>query len=795
MPQVLVPAEFVEKVSYADGQFRIGNFESADKLYSDLLREVEGADEDAAKAIPSLVLKIGESRYAAGAYNQARDAYEKLLAIQEENQDTSSKDRIFTFVKAARNYEKCDDSVNAQAKYEQAYELAKSVLPPKHFLRRTVFECYAQWLRHQKTDPLTLSILESELEDAQTKNSLGQEQPPALETVHPTSTDSKHSSTSERKEPKKNASDFADLKSKLRKRNDQTSSNQTPSNQIPSNQTPSNQTSSSQISSSQISSGQLPSKESSRSLAKDKVDKSVERQVAARKFLNFSVAADGAKTKVDRSKLKHALVEDFAEQKQEIEDKQKVEQVNKDLLAEAEALLANMEEAQKKELEAPAETKEFDLEQSQQSFAEYQAAAAQLDHDQQAERLLAESARLLFNLELVNGNTAEDANSNDDEAADANGDPTESAGLGLKGSRDVAMRRSERSFFGQEEEKKKKAARFSIADFLEKYVPSTDALRKVLVIGVPAVAVVSLVCLLVLSNTNSKPDKLAGAPKYLDRFRGQNLSTADGALTIEFKPENVNVRTDKFRRQPKIYFYQGSTNDELRLMQGTFKNTVWLHPSPEGLASDDGHVFYLAGAPEAKVREVMNEIRTNAIGFFNAARKYPNPEAVQPERFVNPVTKNYDSVNVCSMIVGQERTREADDRMRLDLESGQMFNNEAASKPGAVSVFLVQRSEASPQLGTPASTITTNLYIHGFDRNGALLKTSSGDKVLLYELTPGGSENKNTSTTGKFEQCDFCFVQGETPGVANVAFKYILIAFLLAGGLAFLCFSPKTAPK
>lgn len=781
MLELVFPAALHEQLSEADRQFREGHFELADELYTKLLVELENNSEAKDAAISSTVLKIAESRYAAGAYEKARLAYEQLLELQDERRDTASKDRIFTFVKAARNYEKCDDQTNAQAKYEQAFELAKTVLPVKHFLRRTVFECYAQWLRTQKSNPLVLSILESELGTPPA--------PPAKEAEAPREPENK---TGEKREQRKTEDDFASLKSKLGQKKHQEKQGDKQS--------------------AEPEAGTDSVEKNSSLLSSSKADKSIDRQVAARKFLNISFGTKQAKP--DKSRLKNALGNDVElptplDADEFIIDEQ-AEQVNQELLAEAEELLKSLEVAQQEKsntqpLMSPGATLDSGMHDLKgvpsavapdtgalSDFEMYQLSGSSsvIDPEVEMERLLAESARLLFNIESLNG-PAEQAEARAAAAAEES-----SSGLSLKSTSDVAMRLSERSYFGQEEEKKKKEEKLSLADIIEKFLPSTGVLRKVLQIAIPVVLVTGVAWFAILSNSNSKAEKLSDAPKFMSPLLTQTFSTADGAMLIAFKPNAVEFRTSKFKKQPKLYFWKGTTNDELRLLQGVLKNCVWIKPSSQGITTTDGQVFYSANAPETKVRAVMNTLKTNAMGYYSTAGSYPPPESVQPDRYTNPVTQRYEPVNICNMIISKDRPKEADTRLDLDLENGQMFNNEPPARPGGISVFCEQLGDPNHQPGAPDIVTTQSMYIHGFDRNGALLRTGASKQVLLIELKPGGPKTLAIEDNSQqYENRDICFYEGEPPSQAGIGFKYFVIAIFIAALVGLFIYLQKRGPE
>ncbi|HEY9731384.1 MAG TPA: tetratricopeptide repeat protein [Drouetiella sp.] len=806
MPELTFPAALHEQLSEADRQFREGHFELADELYTKLLAELEVSSEADDASISSTVLKIAESRYAAGAYEKAKESYEQLLALQDKRHDTTSKDRIFTFVKAARNYEKCEDQANAQTKYDQAYELAKTVLPVKHFLRRTVFECYAQWLRTQKSNPLVLSILESELGTAPT--------PAAKESDAPVEPENKSGA---KREQRKSEDDFASLKSKLgQKKKDRDEDKQTAEAETASQTDAGSQTEACTDS----------VEKNSSLLSNSKVDKSVDRQVAARKFLNISIGAKHAKT--DKSRLKNALGNEStapstsdklpqqavaetstgtpADADEFVVDEQ-AELLTQDLLAEAEEILKSLELAQQdKSASSPlmspgatADTGLHDLKGAPASaqldsstlsdFELYQLSGSSsvIDPEIEMERLLAESARLLFNIESLNG-PVEQAEAR---AASEGGN----SGLALKGTSSVAMRLSDRSYFGQEEEKEKQPDELSLADIIEKFLPSTGVLRKVLQIAIPVVVIVSVTWFAVIASSNSKAEKLSTAPIFMAPLLTRTFSTADGSAMLAFKPDGIEIRASNYKAQPKFFFWRGTTNDELRLLQGVLKNCIWMKPSGEGITTAEGKIFYSPDAPETKVRAVMNTLKTNAMAYYSSAGSYPPPEAVQPDRYTNPVTQRIEPVNVCNMVVSKDRPKEADTRLDLDLENGQLFNNEPAAKPGSVSVFCEQLGDPNHQPGAPEVVTTQSMYIHGFDRNGALLRTGATKQVLLIELKPGGPKTPAVADdSAQYLNRDICFYQGEPPSPIGIGFKYLAVAILIAGLVGLFIYLQKRGP-
>ncbi len=739
-----------EQLSEADSQFRNGNFDTAVALYARLLSEIELLGDNA--DLGSVVLKVAECHYAAGNFDLAKQSYEKLLALQDSKMDFSSKDRIFTLVKAAKNYEKCDDQIDAQLRYEQAYELAKTALSAKHFLRRTVIECYAQWLRLQKTDPLLLSILESELGVIQ------QHQAAQTEEVVQSEKAQKRSGRNERRQGQQ---DFADIKSKLGNKKKVSTDDQTPSPKLP----------------------------------QKKLQKSVGQLVTERKFLSFSNAPKIAKT--DRSRLKDALVEGL-KPKPDLQSElgssplqpEQQDQSNLELLAEAASLLNSLEQAKSEPVTSPSRNSN-----SAREILKAEKLKRQVSDESDIERLLEESARLIYSLENLSIEEHEPV----ELPTAAVDDAEEKSGLALKGAPSVAMRQSSRSFFGQEEdsegEQVEEVEEESVADTIEKALPTSDAIKHWLKIAVPIAALLTTVWFTLLTISNSKPEQLTNAPKFVHALMGKDFDTANGAVTIAFTPDGLELRGHNLRRKPNVYFWQGTVNDDWRLLQGTFNKCVWLSPSPEGIKSSIGQIFYRADAPEKKVIDVMNSIKNSALVFYQASGRYPNPDGIQPSKFINPVSGKYEDVNICSMNVGKDRPIDADTRLDSDLERGQFFNNEPPAKPGSVSVFCVVNSVPIQNVGDTDQSSTQNLYIHGFDKNGEMIKSGDERKVLLVTLKPTGPKNYDTQPTVRaYEQCDICLSNSEVPSIAAVAFKYILVALLISGIVGFIAWARKSGP-
>ncbi len=145
-------------ISQADGEFQQGNFETAEKLYSEALEQ--GGDSDSEIAV--VVQKLADSQYALDKFDEARQQYSRLVELQSTS-NAAAKDKVMGLLKLAKSCDKCRQTDEAEKNFKAAYSLGKTELPVTHFLNRTVMDGYAEWLRSSGRDAETLAEIESVL--------------------------------------------------------------------------------------------------------------------------------------------------------------------------------------------------------------------------------------------------------------------------------------------------------------------------------------------------------------------------------------------------------------------------------------------------------------------------------------------------------------------------------------------------------------------------------------------------------------------------------------------------------
>lgn len=145
-------------VVQADAEFKQGNFAESSRLYAQALEESSSSD----KEVATLLQKLGDSDYARDNYTQARQSYEQLVEMHEAG-NFGNKDKVNALLKLAKCNDRCEDIEAAKIRFQAAYDLAKSGLSEKHYLRRTVLGSYAEWLRSAGNDFDLLHAIEDEL--------------------------------------------------------------------------------------------------------------------------------------------------------------------------------------------------------------------------------------------------------------------------------------------------------------------------------------------------------------------------------------------------------------------------------------------------------------------------------------------------------------------------------------------------------------------------------------------------------------------------------------------------------
>jgi len=260
-----------ETLSQADSEFQQGNFDVAATLYAEAVAEFDQESGDP-KNLAVLIQKLADSEYAQNKFEAARESYARLVVLQDSD-SFAPKDKVSAYLKLAKSADKCEDFDDATKYFQIAYE-SLSTLSATHFLRRSVVDAYADYLRGRGDNAELLEKLEDELgikkTDADAK--------PVIEEVTPDSIPTPIA-------PKRTGGEeFVVLRSRLGKFSRKKEAVPEPEEKAP-------------------------------TVLEKKTDKTVEQEVAERKFLRKGDQKDkSAKRTGQRSSLRNAMSKDHGKQ-------------------------------------------------------------------------------------------------------------------------------------------------------------------------------------------------------------------------------------------------------------------------------------------------------------------------------------------------------------------------------------------------------------------------------------------------------------------------------------------------
>ncbi len=220
------------------------------------------------KVLAVLIQKLADSEYAQNKFDAARESYVRLVALQD-GDGFAAKDKVSAYLKLAKSADKCQAYDDAAKNFQTAFD-SLSTLSATHFLRRSVIDAYADYLRDRGDNAELLDKLEDELGIKKTSA----ETKPDIEEVSPDSIPTPIA-------PKRTGGEeFVVLKSRLGKF-------------------------------SRKKEAEPESDEKSPTVLEKKTDKTVEQEVAERKFLRKGDQNDkSSKRTGQRSSLRSAMSKD-----------------------------------------------------------------------------------------------------------------------------------------------------------------------------------------------------------------------------------------------------------------------------------------------------------------------------------------------------------------------------------------------------------------------------------------------------------------------------------------------------
>lgn len=750
-----------ETLSRADSEFQQGNFDVAASLYAEAVAEFDQENGDP-KNLAVLIQKLADSEYAQNKFDAARESYLRLVALQH-GDGFAAKDKVSAYLKLAKSADKCQSYDDAAKNFQTAYE-SLSTLSATHFLRRTVIDAYAEYLRERGDKAELLEKLEDELGIKKTQADVK----PDIEEVSP-------DSIAVPVAPKKTGGEeFVVLKSRLGKF-------------------------------SRKKEAEPESDEKSPTVLEKKADKTVEQEVAERKFLRKGDQKDkGSKRTGQRSSLRTAMSKDRSKQDGEditnqpdIPDAAVSKATQSASAKDAARRTGNFDASPPKELPAVLELSPTDdrpdrpREMDPSSLPEDMyptAVASQLDADlpkgQQdfyyQDRDLAKFVGRRPKRTLrATGHTGDSQIAAPSLAVEA-----------------VSMPDATRSFLQQADAVKKSSDVEAVAPDVvplraegrvETVVPTSQKALSTLKLISPILGLLLMLGAGFYLIKGLAPAKDAGAlPAFVIDLVGRKFVTADGALSLTVDRTKVLLNGGVNRDAP-LKVWKGDWRDELSLLQGNFNHSRWLVVKPGVLQDQDGATFYALDAPERKTIFYCKAVAEAAQKYFTENRKFPSQSSdlADAASYPSPYNGKASALVVSSTVDNKRVDSKPDSPLDLALQSGDLFKNEAPSAPGDVHAQSVSGQPIFSEVENTYTWQTQCFYVHAFDRNNKLIGGSAAKQIFLLTDKNGNIYSPDTQNlTKNFANSDVCLSETEKPKSDAITFKYLAVLigiFVLIG--------------
>ncbi|MBS1954289.1 MAG: tetratricopeptide repeat protein [Cyanobacteria bacterium SZAS-4] len=737
-----------ETLSQADTEFQQGNFDVAATLYAEAVAEFDQENGEP-KNLAVLIQKLADSEYAQNKFDAARENYVRLVALQE-GDGFAAKDKVSAYLKLAKSADKCQAYDDAAKNFHTAYE-SLSTLSATHFLRRSVIDAYAEYLRDRGDNSELLEKLEDELGIKKTAPDTGLE----IEEVSPDSIATPIA-------PKRTGGEeFVVLKSRLGKFSRKKETEPGSDDKAP-------------------------------TVLEKKADKTVDQEVAERKFLRKGDQKDkSSKRTGQRSSLRTAMSKERGKQDGEgitnqpdIPDSAASPAAQSGSNKGAAKRTGEFDASPPKDLPSviefsPTGDRDRPLEMDPSSLPEDMypsAAASQLDADLPKQQDYYYQDRDL----------AKFVGRRPKRTLRATGHPGDSQiaapSLAVEA---VSMPDATRSFLQQADAVKKSSDVEEVAPDVvplraegrvETIVPTSQKALSTIKLVSPILGLLLMLGAGVYLVKGLAPPKATGAlPAFVIDLVGRKFVTADGALSLTIDRSKI-LLNGAVNRDASLKIWNGDWRDELSLLQGNFNHARWLTVKPGVLQDQDGATFYALDAPERKTIFYCKAVAEAAQKYFLDNKKFPaqSSDLGDVASYLNPYNGKASALVVSSTVDNKRADSKPDSPLDVSLQSGEPFKGEAASAPGDVHAQSVSGQPIFSEVENTYTWQTQCFYVHAFDRNNKLIGGDSAKQIFLLTDKNGNIYSPNTQSLSKnFANSDICLSETEKPKSDAITFKYL----------------------
>lgn len=757
-----------ETISQADSEFQQGNFDVASTLYAEAVADFDQENGDP-KILAGLIQKLGDSEYAQNKFDTARENYARLVALQESN-GFVAKDKVSVYLKLAKSADKCDAQEDAAKNFQIAYDLLNT-LSATHFLRRSVIDAYADYLRCSGTNNELLEKLKEE--SGVKKNDAA----PVAE-VEEVSPDSIPTPLT----PKKpTGEEFVVLKSRLDRFRSKKVNESEPEEKAP-------------------------------TVLEKKTDKTVEQEVAERKFLRKGDAKDkSSKRTGQRSSLRSAMSKDHGGKGEGVTNAPDIPDITDPAAADAGQSMGAVTRVGEFD---PRRTGEFDaspppapkpLPATYSPFEGGGAGPTEMHPSSLPQDMYPSAAASQLDADLpksshdfYQGDLAKFVGRRPKRTLRATGHAGDSQiaapSLAVEA---VSMPEATRSFLQQADAVKKSSdveqaapdvEQLRVDGRVETIVPTSQKAISTLKLISPIIGVVLMLCAgFFILNGLAPPKTSSNLPAFVIDLVGRKFVTADGALSLTVDRTKVSL-DGRVNRDARLKIWNGDWRDELTLLQGGFSHCRWLVAKQGVLKDQNGATFYSLDAPERKTIFYCTAVAEAAQKYFNDNKKFPSvtSDLAEQASYPNPYSGKASPLVVLSTVDNKRVDSKPDSQLDALYQSGELFKNEPPGAPGDVHAQSVSGQPIFSEAENTYTWQTQCFYVHAFDRDGKLIGGSGPNQVFLLTDKNGNIYPPNTQNLSRdFANSDICLSQTEMPRSDSITFRYLAVLLVIFAVIGF----------
>ncbi len=203
----------------------------------------------------------------------------------------------------------------------------------------------------------------------------------------------------------------------------------------------------------------------------------------------------------------------------------------------------------------------------------------------------------------------------------------------------------------------------------------------------------------------------------------------------------------------------GDLSDFLRVVPGSFfHKEIWFEQVPGGLLDEKGTILYFPDAPEQTIVSHMKKFAEFAESYYGKNQSYPKDatdcQSFSTFSYINPFTHSHDAPYFSSMYTSNRQTQL--DRLEEQATKGEKWINEPDPRPGAINCCALVLNQMASKSATvvssssdnyssdtspTATSVATDLFIRGCDRDGRYIQSSTPGTVFVLQLDQGKSKS------------------------------------------------------